>query len=260
LWPTGCFFRLAYSESLFLFLAILSMYAMQRRWPLLSIAIIVGAATASRPVGVALLCPLTLYIWSRQATLKVRLIRLAWAAPIAVWGLGAFMLFQWAVFNDPLAFVQTHVNWRMRPPVPFFDKLTGLITLEPIWSVFTPSSPAYWRHLDPHGHPLFSLQAANPIFYGLAVVLVILGGWKRWLTRCELAWAIPLLLIPYLTNSYDMCMSGMGRFTGVVLPLYIVLGHLLSRLPVALASTLLTLAGLLLAIYAGLFACLQRII
>ena len=65
LFPTGCFFRLTYSESTFLLLAILAMYAMLRRWPLWAIALIVGLATAARPVGVALLAPFAIHIWRR---------------------------------------------------------------------------------------------------------------------------------------------------------------------------------------------------
>ena len=65
LFPTGCFFRLTYSESTFLFLAILAMYAMLRRWPLWAIALVVGLATAARPVGVALLAPFAIHICRR---------------------------------------------------------------------------------------------------------------------------------------------------------------------------------------------------
>lgn len=50
--PTGCFLRLAYSESTFLLLAIFAMLAMARSWPPWRAALIVGLATAARPVGV----------------------------------------------------------------------------------------------------------------------------------------------------------------------------------------------------------------
>ncbi|MGH8160772.1 MAG: hypothetical protein ACRESR_01210 [Gammaproteobacteria bacterium] len=63
--PTGCFFRLAYSESTFLLVAVLAMYAMLRRWPLCAIALVVGSATATRAVGVALLAPFAIHIWRR---------------------------------------------------------------------------------------------------------------------------------------------------------------------------------------------------
>ena len=69
LWPTTFFFRMAYTESLFLMLALLSLYAIERQWPLALIAGIVGVATASRPVGVALVLPLTLYVMRQRFSL-----------------------------------------------------------------------------------------------------------------------------------------------------------------------------------------------
>lgn len=59
--PTTFFFRMLYAESSFLMLALLAMYGMARRWPLLVIALAVGAATATRPVGAALLPPLAMH-------------------------------------------------------------------------------------------------------------------------------------------------------------------------------------------------------
>lgn len=67
LFPTGCFFRLTYSESTFLLLVVLAMLAMLRRWPLWSIALVIGLATAARPVGVALLAPFAIHIWRMSA-------------------------------------------------------------------------------------------------------------------------------------------------------------------------------------------------
>ncbi|MGH7134259.1 MAG: hypothetical protein ACREHD_00880, partial [Pirellulales bacterium] len=68
LFPTGCFFRLAYSESTFLLLTALGMYAMLRRWPLWAVAVVVGLATASRPIGIALLPALAIHILRRSGT------------------------------------------------------------------------------------------------------------------------------------------------------------------------------------------------
>jgi Gpi18-like mannosyltransferase len=66
LFPTGCFFRLAYSESTFLLQAVLAMYSMLRRWPLWGIGLLVGLATAARPVGVVLLVPFAIHIVRRS--------------------------------------------------------------------------------------------------------------------------------------------------------------------------------------------------
>ncbi len=54
LWPTTFFFRMAYSESLFLLLAVLALYGLQQRWPLVVVVLLAGGASATRPVGIAL--------------------------------------------------------------------------------------------------------------------------------------------------------------------------------------------------------------
>jgi hypothetical protein len=251
---------MAYSESLFVLLTILALYGMQRRWSPLSLALIVGFASAARPVGVALLCPLVVHLWNRYQSHNTRLLALATTVPLAVWGLVAFLVFQWAVFGEPLAFLQTQVHWRMRPPTPLGTKLVALFTLEPIWSVYQSTSPSFWGRFDPNGVAVCSLQFANPIIYLFAVFLLILGVWRGWLTRVETAVAIPLLLMPYVTNSYDMCMSGMGRFTCVIFPLAFVLAELLARMPTALRTMYFVVSGTYVAIYCAGFATGARVI
>jgi Gpi18-like mannosyltransferase len=56
--PTSFYLRMAYTESLFMLLCIATLYGMERRWPPIAVAIVIGLATATRPTGVALLLPL----------------------------------------------------------------------------------------------------------------------------------------------------------------------------------------------------------
>jgi len=65
LFPTTFFFRMAYSESLFLLAALLALYGMERRWPPVVIAALIGLTTGTRAVGVALLSPLLLHLRRR---------------------------------------------------------------------------------------------------------------------------------------------------------------------------------------------------
>ena len=53
---------MAYTEALFLFLTILCLYGMERRWPLVVIALLIGLTTAARLVGVALIPPFILHV------------------------------------------------------------------------------------------------------------------------------------------------------------------------------------------------------
>jgi hypothetical protein len=87
-----------------------------------------------------------------------------------------------------------------------------------------------------------------------AVTLTVIGAFKRWLSAYEWVSAVALLVIPYLTRAQEMNMTSMGRFASVVLANYLVLGHLLCRLPGPVVTGLLALSGFLLGAYAALFA------
>ncbi len=256
--PPTFFFRMAYSESLFLLTAVLTLYGMERKWALPLIALLIGSATATRAVGVALLLPFSLHLRDRSPTWPGLLLRGAVLLPLACWGLLAFMTYQYAAFGDPLAFARTQEHWRQRPAVPQAERAVSLLTLEPLWSIFDPASPCYWRRHEPQGNPLFSLHLANPLYFVFAVVLIAIGAWKRWLNRLEVSLAAGLLLIPYVTRSHEMCLAGMGRFAAAIVPLYLVLGQLLARLPPPVAAMLLSLSGFLMGVYAALFAAWYR--
>ncbi len=153
LWPCSFFFRFIYSESAFLFFALLAFYAMQRKWPTWAVALAVGAATACRPVGVALLVPFAMHVWSEHDSISRRMIRVAMWMPVAMWGLVAYMAAQYIWFGDPLAFAKTQDHWRMRPLVGWSEKTMSLLGWEPIWATYHTDSVAYWRrtrHLRSH--------------------------------------------------------------------------------------------------------------
>jgi hypothetical protein len=209
LFPTGCFYRFAYSESTFLCLAILAMYTMVRRWPLWVISLVIGLATAARPVGVALLTPFAIHIVRRayhgEASVRQRAdphrpearasgvvadgsceareseastsgsgqsrvvpprsrfgLVCAWLVlflPLACWGLGVFIYYQYRTFGEPLAFVKVQKNWG--EPIPWRDKAIALAMLKPAWRVYDPNSRSFWTRRDAHAVPWFSLQFAT---------------------------------------------------------------------------------------------------
>ncbi|MEX2119602.1 MAG: hypothetical protein WD847_08405 [Pirellulales bacterium] len=258
--PTTVFFRMAYSESLFVLVTIFFLMGVQRRWPAVIVVLIVGLATATRPVGLGLLPPFLLFVWQGSQTPRRFFLRAAWLTPLACWGITAYMAYQWVEFGEPLAFAKTTLDWSGRRPAPLGENLLALVTLEPIWSVYLPSAPAHWSRHDPGGSSLFSLQFANPIFFVLAAALVVLGAVKRWLTPCESLLAAMLLLIPYATLGYSISMAGMGRYAAAAVPVYLVLGRLLSRTPSAMAGVLLAVAGFLLGAYAALLGTQHHLI
>lgn len=254
LMPTTFFFRMAYSESLFLLAAILALYAMTTSRGALVPAIAVGFATAVRPVGIGLLVPLAWIIRKRSTSNVAAASRFICLLPLACWGLLAYMAFQYWKFGQPFAFALTQEHWHLRPPAPLGDKLISLLSWEPIRSVYEPGAHGYWRDTDGVNISLFSLQFANPIYFLGTVALVSLGAGLRWLTAEELLMSIAFLAIPYFTRGYEMCMASQGRFAAVVFPVYIVLGQLLSRIRTAVAVAILVFAAFLMAVYAALFA------
>lgn len=252
--PTTYFFRMAYSESLFVLSLLAAMLAMQRGCRAVYVALIVGAATACRSVGVALLPPLAMYVWSRARSPARAVAQGAVLLPLACWGLLAWMAFQWVAFDDPLAFVQTQRHWSTRQTsLLSWDGLTALVTLRPIRSVYDPASPCYWGNFPPRGNPLFNLMFANPIWFLVAVTLVTLGRAKGWLSNRETALAAGLLLIPYVLQADRACMAAEARYASSVFPAYLVLGQILSRLPGPLAAVLLAMSAVMLAFYTAMF-------
>jgi hypothetical protein len=249
--PMTFFFRMPYSETMFLSLAILSIYGISRNWPLAIIAMIVGLATATRPVGIALLLPLAWHVWKTSGTKSRAIRRLIYALPLACWGLLGFMLFQYIRFGQPLAFAQTQENIN---PIPMLDKLLALLSWEPIREAYNPTSPAYWKGGQNYSPScLFSMQFFNPIYWIGAVLLIGLGWWNRWLTIYETLLSVPLLAIPYVTLGHEVAMNSQARYVTVVFPIYIVMGKIMARLPLLVSAAILALSGFFLGAYAGLF-------
>lgn len=258
LFPTTFFFRMAYTESLFVFLALLVFIGMERRWGLLEIAILIGLATASRSVAVALIPCLIIHVREQSPSTRVFLGRLCYLVPIACWGICAYMVYQFACFGEPFAFVKTQAHWSMRPAISLEEKAAALVSLEPLWSVYDPRSPCYCARREPQISSLFSLYLANPLYILLTFVLVITGKLKGWINGKELLFSVLLLLIPYVTRGYESCMASNARYAAGIFPVYLSLGHLLGRLPGHLSSLLLALSGFLLGAYSALFAAWYR--
>lgn len=289
--PTTLFFRMVMPEALLVVLCALTLYGIQRRWPPLVVALIVGVATATRPVGVSLVPVLALYAWrylaersaagqaptapaTPQKTFPERhagLRRMAYAAAVTAlgcWGLVAFMGYQRQAFGDPLAFFKSQVDWQMRygdsgrlgDQATLTRKAVAELTLEPVWEVYSPSRPNYWQRHDHGVLPIFSMQFANPIYFLGTVALVILGWRKKWLNHYELLLSAGLLLMPYVLKSYDNGMVNFGRFSAVVLPVYLVLGQLLLRMHGPLRAAVLAISGFFLGVFSALFAAYYYVI
>lgn len=232
IWPTTFFFRMGYAESLLVLLLATILYGVRRGWPPIILALLVGLASATRPVGVAAILPLYLHICDRGRDKPlVSLVRAVLLTPLACWGLLAFLGFQWAQFGDPLAFNHSHDAYTRHLTEPIPQRIAELLVLRPIWSPYVPGHEGYWTYREPVICAAFSLQFANPLFFAVTALLIVLGARKRWLTPDEWLLAAGLLAIPYLFHSQRAMMMGHARYAAAVFPAYIVMGHLLSRCP-----------------------------
>lgn len=265
LYPPSLFFRLAYSESTFLLISLVAMYAIVRRWPLWLIAITVAIGTAARPVGIALVAPFAIHLvrtsesvnWSHTAIAPRRascLMRALIYIPLSCVGLAAFIGYQYAVFHEPFAAFKIQQHWRVGAEISWGEKVVALVTMEPLWVVYSARSEVFWAIRDTHGIALLSLQFANPIFFVGAAALIFLGARWHWLSAEEVAFATFLLLIPYLTRAAENGMGSMGRFTAPAFPIYMVAARLLEKLPAPHAALILATSSCLMAANAALYA------
>lgn len=251
--PTTFFFHMAYSESLFLLLLILTALGMRRHWPLVVIAFLAGGATAVRVVGVALLPPLLLYLWQQSTGARLFLLRAAWLVPLACWGVLGFMAGTWLAFGEPLAFLHSVPHW-VHHGKAAEAKLPALLTLRPLWTNFDPASPCYWRKEDPQGNPWLGLTLGNAVWFTATGLLLVWGMLRRRLDATEAWLSTGLWLIPYFTRCHEMCMGGAARYGAVIFTVYLLLGQIGNWLPRWVSFALVAAAAWLLVIYAFKFA------
>ncbi len=257
--PPSMFFRLAYSESLFLLIILLGMYGMERRWRPWIVALLFGAAAGTRAVGAGLSLVAMYYTWQATAVagraLAIRRIAYTLAVfPLSLWGLLMFMGMLWSQFGDPLLFQTNHAHYDHRTGLPRGEKLWNLVRLEPIWSVYFGQTRNLWTTLEPVKNPLFVQRFMNPINFVVACGLVGAGGVQKLLNRRELLLSLVLLGIPYVTKGHDGAMVGMSRYVSVVFPAWIVLARVVWSCPEYARTIYVAIAVAFLAINSAQFA------
>jgi hypothetical protein len=226
--PMGLFFHMTYSESLFILaFAVFLAAAADGRWWIAAAA--AGLASGTRPVGIAL-APALVVMMGRPTTSFAGIARWSALAATSVAGLVGYAAFLHLRFGDALAFARTQTYWRTHPD-DAARKWASLLTLEPIHATFSPNSSRYWMHYDCHDNPIFSMTAGNPIWFSAAGLLVLAGLWRGWLNRGEAVAGLGLLLIPYVTRSYEFSGLSTGRFAVVVLPAFAVIARAMRDAP-----------------------------
>lgn len=178
--PFSYFFNAAYTESLFLLLALGSLMLADRQrtgWA----AALAGVASASRLVGLALTPALLFILWKRKAPLRDWIV----TAVLAPAGYAAYALYTWIRWDDPLAFFTAQSNWggwdeHVRFYIELFllhprDAIGGdprhlvIILNVALLGVWLACLPAVWRRVDP-GLAMFT------------TLLVVMQGTMTWVS------------------------------------------------------------------------------
>jgi len=251
LFPTTFVLRSTCADSCFLFLGVLAMYAMQRSWHYWSTAAIIGLASGAHPLGAILIIPFLFYLWDSSSRTSHFLARCVLWLPVCVSGLLAFTIYQQWAFGQPLAFVKTLSSWSAHSGDG--SRLLRLLSYEPLWSVYDSSSQCHWSRDAPHFLPWFNLQFAAPVYYLAALLLIVIGAFRRWLSTREWVFGVAMLVLPYIAIGNQSCAASLARHATLAFPVYIVLGHLLRRLSRSTAAAFLAIAGALLGAYTAMF-------
>lgn len=252
--PPTMFFHMAYSESLFTLLTAIALLGVHRGWAPAVVALVVGAATGTRPVGVALIPVVALYLWRHAPTVRAFLTHSSYVLPLSSSGLLLYAAYQWYAFGDPFAFARAQDHWRSQSPAPPAVRALSLLTLEPIWGAYAPSSPRYWVRFDRIQEPVYSLIFLNPLIFSAAAATVVVGVISRRLNAYEAMTAAGLLLLPYVTRAYENSMFSMARFAAAALPCYLVWGRALASCPPPIIAGLVAVGGYFLGVFAAQFA------
>jgi hypothetical protein len=261
LWPYAFYlFGAVYADALFLAMVLLAFTFVERDQPVLA-AVAGAVATATRPVGAAVVVGLVLRTLERRGALRLpvldkvrwlgavggragapaaladrtddrargwitldlrRLRRTDPAVVLSICGLLAYMLYLWHEFGEPFAFAQAE-------SAPGWDQDPG----PRVWLKF-----AWWSrllHLPGSGPWYFTgitIQAALAAGLLLLVPLVLKRfGWAY------ATYTVSVLAIP-LIGSKDF--MGIGRYSLAAFPSFAILGELLATRPRARAACLVS--------------------
>ncbi len=221
-----CAFYLAgtvYAEALFVAL-VLGAVALLERDRFWAAGLVAAVATATRPIGVALVVGL----WLRALELRREPGRSgrSWGVLLAPVGVGAYCAYLWVRFGDPLAFVAAEgaPGWGQAPGWATWLKVTWFERMSK-----PPIVSALHLHLVGHAVVTFAFLALVPsVFrrfgraYGVFALLVVAGS---------------------ALSTRDF--TGMGRYVLAAFPCFAVAGAALADHPAVARIVLPASAGLL---------------
>lgn len=210
--PTAFYLFAPYAESLFLALTIGSFVALrERRW--LMAGLLGGLATLTKSNGILLTIPFALEFY------------LAWRAGLARWwrvvfgalipaGAGAFALYCWSRFGDPLAFAHAQSVWHRTAQAPWVTLANA------VGGLIHPSSTGGVAS----SHLLLNL-AAVVVFIGLLIPIFRMLPMSYGLYSA----AVIVYFLIFAVAGSTFALQGDGRYVLMVFPAFMVLGALARR-------------------------------
>jgi hypothetical protein len=238
IFPFALFFTRVYAESVFLLTSIMAVAgAWEGRWWRAGVW---GAlATLSRPNGILIGIALGLLALRDRPSVPALAQRSAALALLPA-ALGGFCVFAYSLSGDPLAWLNAQSQWGYslgHPPWQLLLSLLGRILRHGAYDYFFVSPMAPFR-----------------LFHGLAALLFLVltpAVFKR-LGVAMGTYVLVSLLIPLSGNALE----GLGRYTAVLFPVFMVLGGLRSQ---RLHEAVLIVAALLRSLFVILFVTLSPI-
>jgi Dolichyl-phosphate-mannose-protein mannosyltransferase len=227
IFPTAIFFRVLYTESLFILLALCIFYCARKgrltddwRWWVAAGAF--GALISStRMTGITLAAPIALewmraHGWTLRTTLQIETWRTLWQAvrrnPLIIavlamvpLGLLAYMGYQWYQFGDPLVFLRTQATWHQKLVGPFQ-------AIHTTWHSILTGWHYHWYHW-------LNLAAFFSAF-GIGA-----AAWRRLGTSYGV-FCFATIMIPIMSTT-----GSMSRFVVVLFPMFMILAWWLHKRP-----------------------------
>ena len=189
IFPTSFFLGLGYSEGVFIFFSTLSLYAYRRKWYWIA-AIAIAVSTATRVQGGAL----AVFFLVDFLIDKKRNIHKLIPVLFAGIGVGAYMLYLWKVFGNPLEFIAVQKSW-------------GRLSGNPIQNLLSSFTPVYLWYLPVLGAGLYAVWkqlGVKWLAYALVFILIpIFSGRLDSLNRYMLALPVIFLALAMWFQKHD---------------------------------------------------------
>lgn len=237
--PGSLFFSAAYTESLtFLFVVCFFLYLLRKRF--LVAACFAGLCFATRSTGLVLLAPLAWEIIRRYWPDNRRRLLLEGALSmlIASSGLWLYMIYLWAKFRAPFAFMTALAAWNEG------SHFGSPLLLQPVYKAATDLRYQLQHFIaDPN--------ALSFVLFLVFVALVVI--FRKRMVMSLLLFSAGALLLPYFTRTGGVGFASFTRYVMLAFPVFIIAATF-SKRRIWIGLAICGISGALLFWYTALFA------